>query len=174
MNPLSASWPLESQSNGGVDSRTSDASRDHASTTQITPPETKGSLQNLLKAEHLANAWVPEEYRTALERIYDRVKIFAEPQKDQQQTTANAIRTLQEAEQQLASNVELNTQRTSQRAFSYAAVAGKGGCSRCCNCCSYFDKAASCPAQKRDYSHKGQGAHQQERSYESRVHRTVA
>jgi hypothetical protein len=35
---------------------------------QATPPETPGSLQNLLKAEfellatYLANAWVPEEY----------------------------------------------------------------------------------------------------------------
>jgi hypothetical protein len=83
---------------------------------------TERSPQNLLKAEfellatYLANAW------TALERIYDTVKFFAEPQKDQQQTTANAIRTLHEAVQQLASKVDSSTRAP----LSYAAVAGRG------------------------------------------------
>jgi hypothetical protein len=62
----------------------SDPSRDDASTTPTTPLETIGSLQNILKVEfellatYLANAWVPEQYQNALERIYDTVKNIAE------------------------------------------------------------------------------------------------
>lgn len=106
----------------------SDASGADAPATQTTHSETTRSPQNLLKtkfvllATYLANAWVPEEYRTALEQINDTVKIFAEPQKDQQQTIANAIRTLHEAVQQLASKVDSSTRAP----LSYAAVAGRG------------------------------------------------
>jgi hypothetical protein len=63
MNPLNASWLLGSQHrSSGVGSRMGDASGADAPATQTTPPETTGSLQNILKAEfellatYLANA----------------------------------------------------------------------------------------------------------------------
>jgi hypothetical protein len=59
-----------------------------ASTAQTTPSGTIGCLQNILKAEfeliatYLANVWVPEQYRTAFDKIYNTVKNSAEPQAD--------------------------------------------------------------------------------------------
>jgi len=80
MDPIRTSLEIGSSRSSSNDSRMSDVLGAGAPPTQTTP-QTTGSLQNLLKAgfellaTYLANAWVLEEYRAALERIYSTLKI---------------------------------------------------------------------------------------------------
>ena len=151
----------------------SDASGADAPATQTTPSETTRSPQILLKAEfkllatYLANAWVPEEYRTALEQIYD-TENFCRAAKGP--TTYNSERDSHSTRGCTAASIESRLKYTSA-----ALVRGSSRKSVNCsyNCCTYSDKAGPSPAQKRDHSHKGQGVHNRRRPYEPRIHRTI-